>query len=85
MAHLGAMEVVKVIEEAHESTITSIAFNKVRKEIFSAADGDKVIKVSTRDEACSPVVDMCHDFIDLWSGSGLGLQNRAAVAHATGS
>lgn len=41
-----AMEIVKVIEEAHESTITSIAFNKIRKEIYSSADGDKVIKVS---------------------------------------
>lgn len=40
-----AMEIVKVIEEAHESSITAIAYNKVRKEIYSSADGDKVIKV----------------------------------------
>ena len=41
-----AMEVVKVIEEAHESEITSITYNRTRREIFSAADGDKVIRVS---------------------------------------
>lgn len=40
-----AMEVVKVIEEAHESEIVSLAYNRVRKEIYSCADGDKVIKV----------------------------------------
>lgn len=40
------MEVIKVIEEAHESQITSLAYNKIRKEIYSSADGDKVIKVS---------------------------------------
>ncbi|KAF5833397.1 WD40-repeat-containing domain protein, partial [Dunaliella salina] len=38
-------EVVKVIEEAHESEIVSLAYNRVRKEIYSCADGDKVIKV----------------------------------------
>lgn len=41
----GAMEVVKVISEAHEAAIVSLAYNKTRKEIYSAADGDKVIKV----------------------------------------
>lgn len=44
--HTGtAQEVVKVIEEAHESEIVCLAYNRVRKEIYSCADGDKVIKV----------------------------------------
>ena len=34
-----------MIEEAHESEIVSLAYNRVRKEIYSCADGDKVIKV----------------------------------------
>ena len=38
-------QVVKVITEAHEGEIVSLAYNKTRREIFSAADGDKVIKV----------------------------------------
>ncbi|GAX81669.1 hypothetical protein CEUSTIGMA_g9097.t1 [Chlamydomonas eustigma] len=40
----GAMEVVRVIEEAHEGPIVSLAYNKARREIYSAADGDKLIK-----------------------------------------
>ena len=39
------MEVFRVIEEAHESDIISIAYNKARREIFTSAEGDKVIKV----------------------------------------
>jgi len=39
------MEVVRVIDEAHESEIVSLAYNRIRREIYSAADGDKVIKV----------------------------------------
>ena len=39
------MEVVRVINEAHESDIVCLAYNKARKEIYSSADGDKVIKV----------------------------------------
>ena len=41
----GAMEIVKVIGEAHEGAIVALAYNKIRREIYSAADGDKVIKV----------------------------------------
>ena len=41
----GAMEIVKVIGEAHEGAIVALAYNKNRREIYSAADGDKVIKV----------------------------------------
>lgn len=40
------MVVTRVIEEAHEGEIVSIAYNSARREIYSAADGDKVIKVS---------------------------------------
>jgi hypothetical protein len=40
-----AMVVSKVIEEAHEGEIVSLALNALRKEIYSAADGDKTIKV----------------------------------------
>ncbi|KAG2444756.1 hypothetical protein HXX76_001500 [Chlamydomonas incerta] len=40
-----AMEVVKVVDEAHESPISSIAYNRVLKELYSSADGDKVIRV----------------------------------------
>lgn len=41
-----AMEVVQVIANAHEDSITSIAYNRVKREVFSAAEGDKAIKVS---------------------------------------
>jgi hypothetical protein len=37
--------VVRVINEAHEGAIVSLAYNKLRREIYSSADGDKVIKV----------------------------------------
>lgn len=40
-----AMEIAKVIDEAHEGEIVSLAYNKARREIYSSADGDKVIKV----------------------------------------
>ncbi|KAJ9523676.1 hypothetical protein QJQ45_020098 [Haematococcus lacustris] len=40
-----AMEVTRVIEEAHEGEIVSLTYNRARKEIYSSADGDKVIKV----------------------------------------
>lgn len=39
------MVLSKVIEEAHEDEIVCLAYNQLRKEIYSAADGDKVIKV----------------------------------------
>lgn len=42
-----AMEVIKVVDEAHESPISSIAYNRVLKELYSSADGDKVIRAST--------------------------------------
>eukprot|EP00798_Chlamydomonas_sp_ICE-L_P013183 gene13183-30648_t len=38
------MEVVRVVEEAHDSEIISIAYNKARREIYTSAEGDKVIK-----------------------------------------
>ena len=41
------MEVVKVISEAHEGAIVSLAYNKTRREIYSSADGDKIIKVDS--------------------------------------
>jgi hypothetical protein len=41
----GAMEVVRVIDEAHEGPIVSLAYNKARREIYSVADGDRLIKV----------------------------------------
>lgn len=44
---IQAMEVVKVVEETHESEIVSITYNKARREIFTSADGDKVIKVTS--------------------------------------
>ncbi|EFJ43514.1 hypothetical protein VOLCADRAFT_119046 [Volvox carteri f. nagariensis] len=40
-----AMEIIKVVEEAHESPVSSIAYNRVLKELYSSADGDKVIRV----------------------------------------
>jgi hypothetical protein len=39
------MEVCRVIEEAHEGEIVSLTYNRARKEVYSAADGDKIIKV----------------------------------------
>jgi hypothetical protein len=43
-----AMEIIKVVPEAHDSPISSIAYNKTLKELYSSADGDKVIKVGLR-------------------------------------
>mmetsp|Transcript_33374 Transcript_33374/g.84557 ORF Transcript_33374/g.84557 Transcript_33374/m.84557 type:complete len:866 (-) Transcript_33374:212-2809(-) len=40
-----AMEIVRVVEQAHESEIVSLAYNRARKEIYSCADGDRTIKV----------------------------------------
>jgi hypothetical protein len=44
-----AMEIVRVVEQAHESEIVSLAYNRARKEIYSCADGDRTIKVTTTD------------------------------------
>lgn len=46
-----AMEVMRSMEEAHEAPISSVAYNRVLKELYSSADGDKVIRV--RPGACS--------------------------------
>ncbi|MEW5312499.1 MAG: hypothetical protein WDW38_004130 [Sanguina aurantia] len=40
-----AMEVTRVIEEAHETEINSLAYNIARREIYSAAQNEKCIKV----------------------------------------
>lgn len=40
-----AMEIIRVIANAHEDSITSIAYNRVKREIYTAAEGDKAIKV----------------------------------------
>lgn len=39
------MVTTRVIEETHEGEVVSIAYNKQRREIYTAADGDKIIKV----------------------------------------
>ena len=58
-----AMEIQKVVEEVHEGEITSIAYNKFRKEIYTSADGDKLIKVYRfrrgRWSGCCVVPCMC--------------------------
>ncbi len=78
----GAMEVVKVIEEAHEGTIVSLAFNKSRREIFSAADGDKVIKVGG---VCAWTWSQWACSMPTPSGpAGVGLPLRAAHPPAAG-
>lgn len=39
------MEIVRVVEEVHEGEVTCIAYNKFRKEVYTSADGEKLIKV----------------------------------------
>lgn len=40
-----AMEILRVLENAHDNNIACIAYNRVKHEILSVADGDKQIKV----------------------------------------
>ena len=40
-----AMEVIQVIGGAHEDSIVSLAYNRVKREVYSVAEGDKAIKV----------------------------------------
>lgn len=42
-----AMHIIQTICNAHEDSITSIAYNRLKREVFTAADGDKAIKAST--------------------------------------
>ena len=41
-----AMEVTGVFATGHEDSIVALAFNRAKKEIFSAAQGDKRIHVA---------------------------------------
>lgn len=40
-----AMEAMHVIQTNHDEEIMALAFNRMRKEIYSAAQGEKDIKV----------------------------------------
>jgi hypothetical protein len=40
-----AMEVKQVISGAHEDSIIGLAYNRLKREIYSVAEGDKAIKV----------------------------------------
>ncbi len=77
----GAMEVVRVIEEAHEGAIVSLAYNKARREIYSAADGDKTIKASSLIEKASEHLRSHANIAHV----GLGLENRPADQDAGGA
>jgi hypothetical protein len=39
------MQIVQVINNAHEDSIVAIAYDGQRKEIYTASEGDRVIKV----------------------------------------
>jgi hypothetical protein len=59
------MVVARVVEEAHDTgELSSIAYNMQRKEIYSSADGDKVIKVGLTSWECS-----CWSLVCAASGS----------------
>eukprot|EP00775_Hariotina_reticulata_P004041 gene4041-4288_t len=40
-----AMEIIQVINAVHEDSIAGLAYNRVKKEIYTCADGDRAIKV----------------------------------------
>ncbi|KAF6254405.1 WD40-repeat-containing domain protein [Scenedesmus sp. NREL 46B-D3] len=40
-----AMEIIQVINGAHEDDIAAIAFNRAKREVYTAAEGDRAIKV----------------------------------------
>ncbi len=77
------MEIVKVIEEAHEGEIVSLAYNKARKEIFSSAEGEKVIKASSSNLVHACMHDNNHSCLKLFLG--LGLEDRPACPCSAGS
>jgi len=39
------MEIIQVINAVHEDSIAGMAYNRVKKEIYTCADGDRAIKV----------------------------------------
>jgi hypothetical protein len=39
------MEIIQVINGAHEDSLAAIAFNRVKREVYTAAEGDRAIKV----------------------------------------
>ena len=75
----GAMEITKIIGEAHEGAIVALAYNRIRREIYSAADGDKVIKV--RQQAQVSLMSQ----ILIISHAGLGLPVWTAPPFPAGS
>lgn len=40
-----AMEVIKVIDTGREVPTSCIAYNKLKREVFTATEGERVIKV----------------------------------------
>ncbi|WIA17403.1 hypothetical protein OEZ85_014259 [Tetradesmus obliquus] len=40
-----AMEIIQVINAAHEDSLAAIAFNRIKREVYTAAEGDRAIKV----------------------------------------
>lgn len=40
-----AMEIIQVISAAHEDSLAAIAFNRIKREVYTAAEGDRAIKV----------------------------------------
>lgn len=79
-----AMEIVTVIDEAHEGEIVSLAYCKARREIFSAADGDKVIKVScSMSRTWLHAWSACHAYA--WVHAAFSKHFRRSGTHARGS
>jgi hypothetical protein len=39
------MQIVQVINNAHEDSVVAIAYDSQRKEIYTASEGDRLIKV----------------------------------------
>lgn len=53
-SEIMAMEIVLEINTQHDDEVVSLAFNRMRKEIYSASQGVKDIKVITKPEMGNP-------------------------------
>jgi hypothetical protein len=49
-----AMEVIQTINGAHEDALAGIAYNPINKQVYTCAEGDKAIKVSSQHRPCVP-------------------------------
>ncbi len=40
-----AMEIIQTLPNVHEDAVACIAYNRIKREVYTAAEGDRAIKV----------------------------------------